>query len=264
MLEFGLLLLVAGGLAMLGHYWMPRRSSTTTSSEQVLSTLAEGGLYRLSAPGAPAPVAAFHDLHLTTDGLALHDSRSGALLTFRFCDVQWVSSVEQQSAPISAIHLHFESERRWRILMLQLPHAELALLLRVLRRVIHPARSNLDRVAPQPLGPLHAYSISETLQGEISRDAVVGLYLLPHLLIVLHDDQVQLKIDLSSIRRVLAVERISGGLHRRGLDGILRLYSRHETACFALQPYRELAQEISFLARCPLEWITQLDKSEKV
>jgi hypothetical protein len=52
-------------------------------------------------------------------------------------------------------------------------------------------------------------------------------------------------------------------LHRGAGEGIMRLYSRYETISFALTAYREVAQEISFLARCPVEWITQVDKTDK-
>ena len=80
-------------------------------------------------------------------------------------------------------------------------------------------------------------------------------------------DVVVAKLDTSSIRRVLAVEKLSGRLDSllktSVPDGIVRLYSLYETAAFALPQYRELAEEISYLAHCPLEYISQEDKSSK-
>lgn len=272
MLEFALLLLLAaGGLAVLTRRWQQRDllalPSVSDSGERVISTIAEGGLYSLSTPAEAPRRTAFRDLHLTTDGLAFTDIRSGQSLSILFSDIQWVSAVDSPPDAIPALSLHLEHERRWLILWLQMPEADLLLLVRVLNRVVSPARSNLGRMAQQPQGLISARTVSETLQGATETGAEVQLYLLPHMLVVLQADQVQAKLDLSSIRRVLAVERVSGRLdpvlHRGLPDGIIRLYSRHETASFALGQYRELAQEISFLARCPLEYITQLDKTEK-
>ena len=119
-----------------------------------------------------------------------------------------------------------------------------------------------------PIGPIAAKVAEDTLQGKISFGADISLYLLPHILIVLQGDIVRAKLDTSSIRRVLSVERISGKLdnllHPNTPDGIVRLYSLYETVAFALPQYQELAQEISYLSRCPIEFITQEDKTRKM
>ena len=143
----------------------------------------------------------------------------------------------------------------------------MALLVRVLRKIIAPARSNIGYTPSNPIGPIAARIVEETLQGEITLGREIGLYLLPTLVIVLSDGYVQAKLDLSSIRRVLAVERVSGKLdtllQRATEDGLVRLYSQSETASFALKQYREFAEEISYLARCPVEFIVQEEKTSK-
>ena len=94
------------------------------------------------------------------------------------------------------------------------------------------------------------------------------LYLLPHILVVLQGDVVQAKLDMSSIRRVLSVERLNNRfdqlLKPSSPDGVIRLYSLYETVAFALPQYRELAEEIAYLSRCPIEFITQEDKTGKI
>ncbi|MEO1647044.1 MAG: hypothetical protein AAFR67_17795 [Chloroflexota bacterium] len=126
---------------------------------------------------------------------------------------------------------------------------------------------NIGRPPATPIGPLAAHIAEDTLQGESNLGAEVSLYLLPHMLIVLQGDKVSAKLDTSSIRRVLSVERITGKLdsllHRTTPEGVIRLYSLYETVAFALPQYRELAEEISYLSRCPVEFITQEDKSRK-
>ncbi len=242
-------------------------SHLPATSRNLVSTISKAGLFRLTAPANEAPLQAFADLHLVRGGLALRPVAASRDRLLDFGQIQWVSAVRVLSDGIAEIFIHIEAGGHWRVLHLQLPETEMALLVKVLLRVIPQGRTNIGHSPVNPVGPIPARSAGETLQGETTLGAEVGLYLLPHMLVVLHDDRVQAKLDTSSIRRVLAVERISGKLdsllHRGTPEGIVRLYSLHETASFALSQYREFADEVSYLARCPVEHIQQAHKTNK-
>jgi hypothetical protein len=273
MLEVALLILVAGG----SLWMMSRRLLADTSrllpldkdewDEQTLSPIAGGGLYNIAKPGEIIAYTGFSDLQLVKGGLTLRDNRDGQTRFIHFALMQWVSAITFANDGTAQITIHLEVNQQWRLLNLRLAENDMRLLVKVLQRVISPARLNIGRLHTNPIGPIAARTVDENLQGEITLGAEVGLYILPHMLLVLHNDTVQAKLDTSTIRRVLSVERVSGKLdsilHPNTPDGIVRLYALYESAAFALPQYRELAEELAYLSRCPIEFIVQGDKEGK-
>lgn len=267
MLEAAIVLIIASSLWLFSQRWRKSPALPLREAGRSLSNLAEAGLYQIASPNEPRRLQAFRALHLVEAGIAWHDNSSQAAHLIHFAEIQWVSAISQPQEGIAEISLHLEIEKRWRILSLQMPEAEILLLARLLQQVIPSSRLNLGKPQAHPIGPLPARIAEDSLQGESNLGEEVQLYLLPQLLIVLNGDFVRAKLDTSSIRRVLAVEKLSGRLDSllkpTAPDGVIRLYSLYETAAFALVQYRELAEEISYLARCPLEFISQEDKSSK-
>jgi hypothetical protein len=274
MLEAALIILVATGSLWILSQRM--KSDTTqlsvlnqeTWDESVLTPIAGGGLYVIGKAGENLTYTAFSDLRLVNGGLALRDNHDGQTRFIHVGVMQWVTAVTPEADGTAQITIHIESDKQWRLLKLRLAESDMVLLAKVLVRVVPPSRLNIGNRPTNPIGPVPARMVDENLQGEITLGAEVGLYLLPHMLIVLHDDMVQAKLDTSSIRRVLAVERVSGKLdgilNRNMPEGIVRLYSLYESAAFALPQYRQLAEEISYLSRCPVEFIVQEDKTNKI
>ena len=271
MLEtFIIALVITGGAVAFANQWQRKQPTTQIELAQqphVLSAIAQGGLYSFSKPSEKPQVTSFSNLHLAHEGMVWRDNRAGTQHIVDFRYIQWVSAVDFQEEGIAKLEIHLDIGGHWRILSLQLPASDMGMLVKILKRVLPAHLTNLGQAPAKPIGPLSAKLTEDTLQGETSLGAEVSLYLLPHLLIVLADDTVQAKLDMSSVRRVLAVERITGAFDNilsKQPDGVIRLYSMYETASFALPQYRELAQEISYLSRCPVEFITQDEKTGKM
>jgi hypothetical protein len=269
MLEAALLILLAtGGLWALVQWQRQHQNhapSDTDDEPQIVSIIAEGGLFGWGKPGEQPTLQAFQELHLVPGGVALRASRTMTQHVIPFAEIQWVSHIDLQPEGIATVTLHLERGGRWHLLRLQIVESHMAIFAKVLRQAVSGSRLNLGNLRATPIGPVAARVVEENLQGETSLGAEVGLYLLPHLLVVLRGDMVQAKLDTSSIRRVLSVERNGGALDSllKTPEGIVRLYSLRETASFALPQYQELAEEIGYLARCPVEFITQEDKLRK-
>lgn len=271
MFEAALLVLLASGLWVMARRWQAqnqRKLIPLEDTRRPLSIIAHAGLYSITLPGETVLLKAFRDLHLVEGGLAIHDNDNEQIHLVDFAHIQWVSAITLPQGGIAAITIHLEHNRRWYLLNLHMPEANMGILIAILRRVINTSRLNIGGRPTQPIGPIAAKVAEDTLEGKVSIGADVNLYLLPHILIVLQGEIVQAKLDTSSIRRVLSVERNSGKLdsllHPNIPDGVVRLYSLYETAAFALPQYQELAEEISYLSRCPIEFITQEDKTGKM
>jgi hypothetical protein len=268
MLEAAILLLIASSVWYFAKRWnKPLALPSSREAGRSVSNLAEAGLYQITSPNEKRRLQAFRALHLLEDGLAWHDNLSQEAHVLHFSEVQWVRAISQPQEGIAEMSIHLEVEKRWRILSFQMPEAEMLLLAKVLHQVIPSSRLNLGQPIAHPIGPLPARIAEDNWHGESSLGEEVSLYLLPQILIVLKADVVMAKLDTSSIRRVLAVEKLSGRLDSllksSVPDGVVRLHSLYETAAFALPQFRELAEEISYLAHCPLEYISQEDKSSK-
>ncbi|MCA9895147.1 MAG: hypothetical protein KC615_19310 [Anaerolineae bacterium] len=282
MLEIGLLALATlatGGLIALARtHWHQRHFYKPTPRQYGLddgtlirkshATIAHAGVYSFGTPAKGGESRGFAQLRLEYGDLILQDARSKQLLYFPMMAIQWVSAITLEPGDISAITLHIEREGRWHLLALRLPQMEMTVLVRVLRQAIHSARINIGNLSYKPIGPLSAYYAHQSLQGETVLDQPVELYLLPHLLVVLKGDRVQAKLDISSVRRVLAVDRIHGVLDSvlkpNTPEGIVHLYSMSETVSFALAPFRDFADEIGSLSRCPVEHVYREDKASKL
>ncbi|GAB5494025.1 MAG: hypothetical protein Phog2KO_42400 [Phototrophicaceae bacterium] len=272
MVEMAIFALIASGLWVVAKQINQGKHPPLLDNSQLerrsLSLIAEGGLYRISTPTESANLRAFDHLQLIEGGLKLYDNASQQASIIDFATIQWVSAVTLPQADIAEITIHIEAQSRWHILSLQMPFSDMSTLVKILRQSVLASRLNIGRQPATPIGPLSAHVSEDTLQGESNLGAEISLYLLPHLLLVLQGDKVQAKLDTSSIRRVLSVERISNRLDNilkpNTPEGVIRLYSLYETVSFALPQFRELAEEIAYLSHCPVEFITQEDKSGKM
>lgn len=256
--EILLALAVGGGLLV----YFQRTARSRASPETIMS----GGSFTCGAPGRPGVVRPFHDMTLYPSGFMLRDIAGNTLLTVQLADIQWVSAVRLTDG-MAGLTLHLEVARRWQLVTLEMAQPDMALLARMLRRRLPPERHQPDGQPVELVGPVTARLVQETLHGDVMPDAEVSLYLVPPLLVVLRDDLIVARLDTRSIRRILAVERSSGRmealLKRSSPDGLIRLYSLYETAVFALPQYRELAEEIAFVAGCSVEYISRDEKARK-
>lgn len=229
--------------------------------------IAADGYFQLGTPHHADYPARLEQLTLTKDGFTLRDITRNQTQRFYFHEIQWASAVAFADDDTATIYLHFDSHHIWRILMLKLPAREMQLFIRMLRRVLPYGRHSFDQPYT-PIGPLAARIAGQNWQGDVMLGTQVSLYLLPHLLVVLVGDVVYAKLATGSIRRVISLERDTVGLgrlvQRRRNGGLVRLHSMTETVAFALSHYHELADEIAFVARCPVEHIKQRDKRDKV
>lgn len=282
MLEIGLIALATlatGGLIALARtHWQQRHFQKSTPrllpadnhsmNAKPFGTIAQAGVYSFGTPNQPGESRGFAQLHLEYGDLVLQDARSQRVLYFPLMAIQWVSDISLEPGEVSVMTLHIERDHHWHLLTLHLPQMEMRNLVRVLRQAVHSGRINVGNLTYKPIGPLPAYSAHQSLQGDTVINQPVELYLLPHLLVVLKDGRVQAKLDISSVRRVLAVERVSGVLDsvlKPGTpEGIVHLYSMNETVSFALVPFRDFADEIGALSRCPVEHVYHEDKANKV
>lgn len=230
------------------------------------SLLSYGGMMALSRPGEPIRLTAYRDLQIVPSGFVLFDHQSGQKFGLNFAEIQWVSAITSVNEGISTLHIHAEIDQHWLILTLQMSSAEMLMLAKLLQKTISSARSNIGLSDAQPQ-IISARLADETLQGDLALGAEVQLFVLPHLLVILQKDRVQAKLDMSSVRRVLAVERLSHRLETilpsTKPEGLVRLYSLYDSVTFALSAYRALAQEIGFLARCPVDYVMQEDKDKE-
>lgn len=283
MLEIGLIALATlatGGLIALARTrWQQQSFRKPTPQAQLEAlertqfrkpylNLAQAGLYRFGTPSQLGSMQGFNHLHLEYGDLVLQDARTKHLLYFPLMSIQWVSAISLQPGDISELTIHLERNGIWHLLTLRLPQMEMGMLVKLLRQAVHPSRRNIGNAPQAPIGPIEAFYTEQTLQGETRLGQGIGLYLLPHLLVVLKGERVQAKLDLSSIRRVLAVERsmktLDNVFKRHTPDGMIRLYSMSETVAFALVQYREMADEIGALSRCPVEHVYRDDKVNKI
>lgn len=264
--------LVAGGFIALTRPWSHRRPWLRRPPRLRLSPaldpiqIAAVGQYYLAAPGRRVSRAFFVDLHIEAGGIAWHDRITREDHYIAFEDIQWVSPATVTDNGQASITLDVEVDHHWRLLTLQMPEADMNRLAALLRRTLSPTHYALNGQPGAHFGPIAARVAGQTLQGEITLGADVMLYVMPRLLLVLRGDLVQAKLDLSSIRRILAVERNPGPLDnllKSVPDGMIRLYSMTETVAFALPAYLELAEEIGYATGCSVEYVSRADKSQK-
>ena len=282
MFDFGLILLgglaSAGTAALLGRQWQRQRLARHLRDFPVPDaelpkitapdlSISVNGWLQVSAPQVPGPRQTFTEIFMADGALCIQTGDTAAALRLPLRVIQWISPVELLEGDHACLHLHVVLGRTWRILSLSMPEADMLILVSVLRRAIPLSRSSLGSAPFRPLGPIPARIASQTWQGEMFGGPEIELYLLPHWLVVLLDDQVEARLALSSLRRVLAVERKPSWSDRltrhSGQAGLMHLYSMSESISFLLPQYRELAEEIGLLAPCQVELVSAQDKRQK-
>ncbi len=253
MLEFGLLAL---GLLGAGAWWRAKQGGFFPSlpHHATLVRLAQSGYFQWEKPQKPSPPQAFTVLHIIEGGLSLI-TLDGRAIEWLFSDIQWVSEVVFNAPHTASVRLYIEHQGVWRVVTLHLNRSEMGAFMRLLRRVLPNARMGATKNNFAPL--LFMARIAEqTLEGETTLGAEVGLYVLPNMLVILRDDVAHGKLALSGIRRVIALERDNAR------EGMVRLHSHTQTALFVLPQHETLAMALSELAHCPLEMVSR-DHKEK-
>jgi hypothetical protein len=272
MLEVGLFgLLAAATLETLRHYWQQQqhlvrleRASGQPTSKLPVYHIASDGMFQFGTPTQPGEAAAFRQLRALDSGIAFVNEQTKREYVLTFADIQWFGDIQASTAQTYALRLHLEVDGHWQILTLYLNQPAALTLKTILRQALPPERVRVDY---HPVGPIQARIAGQNLQGDTYLEDAVMIYVLPHLLIVLRGDVVLAKLSTRSIQRVLAVEHVNKGLNHlltKSAAGIVRLHSMYDTVAFALSQYRELADEIAYLARCPIEHIYRDDKRNKL
>ncbi|MEO1645606.1 MAG: hypothetical protein AAFR67_10495, partial [Chloroflexota bacterium] len=137
MVEATILVIIASGLWVITSQM--RKSNQVMlpapqdDNRRALTRIAEGGLYRLSAPGETLRFSAFSALHLVEGGIGWQDNQRSQHHIIDFATIQWVSAVTLTPENIASLSIHIEVSGHWRILTLQMPEAEMATLVKVLR-----------------------------------------------------------------------------------------------------------------------------------
>lgn len=251
MFELSLLVVSALGIA----WWRARRQGFLPSLPHLatLGRLAQGGQYQWDKPQERTPSQAISALHVIEGGLSLLGA-DGRVMEWLFSDVQYVGEVVFTAPHTAQTRLYIEHAGVWRVLTLSLVRGEMGALLRLLRRHLPPQRLGMAR----PFAPMRfrARLASQALDGQVTLGAEVGLYLLPHLLAVLRDDETHAKIALEGLRRVVALERDGGR------EGMVCLYGATQTAFFVLAQHETLAHALSEVAHCALEVVARNDKEK--
>lgn len=264
---------IGGCLITLGHQWRMQHQIDPLSTpfeddlQETPISISAGGQYQFGSLQYLNTKQPFIRLLTYQQGLTLWDAAAEKTRFIPYTQIQWVSHIQSHHGQHDSVMLHVESQNRWIVLRLWLEHADMMRLTQILRKKLPLEARNFDGKPQQPIGPIAANIAGQTLQGETRIGDAVSLYLLPHMIVILKQNQVLGKLYLQRIKRVLAVERLMNRLdtfwNKQKASGFIRLHSMYETVAFLLPQYRELAEEISFLSQCSMEIVTRADKQHK-
>jgi hypothetical protein len=247
MLEIGILIVATAVGATMLWTFKPFQSPVLNFFPHLktISRVAKKGYYlwgKLSH--MPTRPSLFDGLHLIEGGIAL--TGKDTVLDCLFSDIQArgeIHVIPQQR--LASLQLFIEQASHWYCLELTLTTLDMANLVNVLRR----AKPQLPIINVNK-SVWRAKIAQQTLQGESSIGQEVDLVLLGQTLIVLHNSQVQAKLTLESIKRVITTDR-----NDKNTDGFVRLYSPNDTILFVVKQHRAFAQRISELAKCPIDFV---------
>ncbi len=248
-----MLLLTAVTLA--GGVWAIRQQRRRAPDDMpALLVLARSGFAAMHKPHeTPTPVA-LETLLLIVGGLRVVTAQDSTRLLWR--EVLWVQPLAADDNGMVTLQLHSQHAQQWRVLTLTLSAHDMLGVTSALKRSVPRTRWARPN-DPQPAW-YRARLAQQSLQGEITKGAEIGVYLVGQWLLILHADVVYAKLALKAIRRVLAVVR--GDKPR---EGLVRLYSRSETLLLVSPSYHALASDIALRADCPLEHVDTRAKASK-
>lgn len=220
-----------------------------------LLVLARAGAAAVHKPHETPALVALDVLLLIAGGLRVVTTQDRMPLLWR--DVLWVQPLAADDSGTVTLQLHSQHAQQWRVLTLSLSAQDMLGVISALKRSV--PRSRWARPNDPPPAWYSARLAQQSLQGEVTKGAEVGVYLVGQGLLILRADVVHAKLTLKAIRRVLAVAR--GDKSR---EGLVRLYSRYETLLFVSNSYDALAADIAQRADCPLEHVDARDKVNKM
>lgn len=235
--------------------------------------IAQHALIQWGSPYHMGEVYRVEDLRLVGDTLVWHDEAHILPHHLPLHSLVWASGVHADGDE-RRIYLHAILRGRYRILGVDLHPTEMG----VLRRIVRGLQSQSQPYLIMPPPPQPAHIATQDWAGALTLGAPVMLYLLPHRLIVLHQERVSAQINLTSLRRILAIEGLPQQIvqhipawlrlwawvgRRKPEGGLLRLHSAGETALFITTQYAQMAHDIAQSATCAAEFIARDDKKGK-
>ena len=151
----------------------------------------------------------------------------------------------------NTIWIHAEIGTGWHILKLRLYQYDMQKLVRALKEISTPEQVTAYRRRRPYIheGLVTAFPAHQTITGAWELDSPVQLYLMPLFLVILRDNHVQEKIDLSNIQDIGALKRMEGGKP----EGLIRFFVDNELRAFAIDDYEQWAELLATASKRTLE-----------
>ena len=156
----------------------------------------------------------------------------------------------------TAIWIHAEIGTQWHILKLKPDQYDTPTLIRTLKEISASEQVATAYHVIRPYayiddhkGLTTAFSAHQTITGAWELDSPVQLYLMPLFLVILRDNHVQEKIDLSNIQDIGALKRMEGGKP----EGLIRFFVDNELRAFAIDDYEQWAELLATASKRTLE-----------
>lgn len=168
---------------------------------------------------------------------------------------------EKYTAGVNEMWIHAEHAQTWRILKLRTRKYEMEKLVRAMKVISTPEQVKAyRRRRPYPnLLTDSAYPAKQALTGVWELGKPVSLYIMPLMLVVLHQNRVLETITLAAIQDIAALKRMEGG-EPEGLVRFTIVYDNGdsentyaEKRAFALQHYENWATVLAEAAKRTLE-----------
>lgn len=183
------------------------------------------------------------------------------LLTIPVDELRGFWRPEKYTAGVNEMWIHAEHTQTWRILKLRIHKYEMEKLVRAMKAVSTPEQVKAyRRRRPYPhLLTDDTYPAKQALTGVWELGKPVSLYIMPLMLVVLHQNRVLETITLAAIQDIAALKRMEGG-EPEGLVRFTIVYdssdsedTRAEQRAFALQNYESWATALAEAAKRTLE-----------
>lgn len=173
-------------------------------------------------------------------------------------DLRWFGRPQKYRYGSNTIWLHYEIDRTWQLLKLDMHITQMYALVRALKTIASDDLVTAYRRRRPYIhhGPVVAAPAAQDIHGAWTLAEPVALYIMPTQLVILEDSVVAHTIP---IREIAAVERVRRkDMARRG--GLVRFVALGETLAYALDDDETFAQQLSSAARAELEEITRKQK----
>ena len=151
----------------------------------------------------------------------------------------------------NTIWIHAEIGTGWQILKLRLYQYDMQKLVRALKEISTSEQVTAYRRRRPYIheGLVTAFPAHQTITGAWELSSPVQLYLMPLFLVILCNNHVQEKINLSNIQDIGALKRMEGGTP----EGLIRFFVDNELRAFAIDDYEHWAELLATASKRTLE-----------